>query len=512
MTPRIDYFSEESLHRDLRGKTIRGGAATGAAHAFVVAIQFLTIPILARLLTPAEFGLVEMVTVFTNFAAMFVDAGLSIATIQRDRITQQQVSNVFWFATGLGLLVAVIVAACSPGVAWFYGDPRLIPITLVISLTFIFSGLAVQHRALLRRTMQFRELAVSQVASVVVGQAAALLWAWWFRNYWALVVMYLAAAAVQMVMSWWQCHWRPSLFRRDAGSWEMITFGANVTGFNMLNFLSRNVDNILIGRVWGDAALGLYGRAYRLLLYPLQHIHGPASTVIVPTLSRIYGISHERYRNVFMRITHLVSVVIAPTFAFAAVMSETIVRVIFGPQWGGATPILTWLAITGIFQSNIRANGWLYVSQGRVREMFHLAIYGSTSTILSFVIGLPWGPTGVAMAYAISGILTRVPVAIWWAGRRGPVTARDQLDVLGRSTALAVLVAAAAWTTKQLINRPLTWQEFAACTAAAVVVYVAALFSPLCGGIAEDLRLIRETFRKPEASAGPSSSPPMPAR
>jgi PST family polysaccharide transporter len=499
----IDYFSDESLHRDLRSKTIRGGAATGLAQAFVVAIQFVSIPFLARLLTPADFGVVEMVTVVTSFAAMFVDAGLSMATIQRERITHQQVSNVFWFATGCGLFVAVLVAALAPGIAWFYGETRLIPIALIMSLTFILAGLTVQHRALLRRTMQYRHLAISQVASVATGQAAAVAWAWWFRNYWALVVMNLVFQFTQMVLSWWLCHWRPALFRRRAGSRELIMFGANLTGFNMLNFLSRNADNVLIGRVWGDTALGLYGRAYKLLLYPLQHIHGPISTVVLPTLSRLYATSHDRYRNAYTRINRLISVLVAPAMGFAAVMSEPIVRIVFGPQWSAAAPILTWLAITGVFQITLRTNGWLFVSQGRVREMFHLGVYTSTNTVAFFFAGLPWGPVGVAMAYAISGIVTRVPVVIWWAGRKGPVNVRDQVDVLARSVGLSILVGAAAWATKWLIDRPGTWQEFVACSLAAGCVYGIGLFSPLSGGIIDDLQLLRDAFNRRKAPAEP---------
>ena len=256
VTGNDDYFSSERLRTDLKAKTVRGGLYAASAQGLIVLMSLATIPVLTRLLEPEDFGLVAMVTVFTGIAAMFVDAGLTMATVQRDELTHQQVSNLFWVATGLGFLLALLVIASSPLVAWFYGEPRLMPITVALAAAPFFSGLTIQHQALLRRTMRLRQLAVVQVTCNFLGYAFAIAVAWQYRTYWALVVLPVSVAVLRMAGTWAVCSWRPGLPRRGAGARAMVGFGANLTGFSFANYFARSGDNMLIGWAWGDTALG----------------------------------------------------------------------------------------------------------------------------------------------------------------------------------------------------------------------------------------------------------------
>ncbi len=436
MRNQVDYFSEEWLRSGLKVKTMRGGLYTGLAQASIGVIALVSVPIMARLLQPADFGMVAMVTVFTGFAAMFVDAGFSMATIQQPRITHQQVSNLFWITAGLGVLIAALVCLLSPAIALFYREPRLIPIAIALSTSFVLSGLTVQHQALLRRAMRFKAITVVQVTCYILSHVIAIAVAWRYRTYWALVVLPVSAAFLRMLVTWMVSGWKPSMPRRVAGMRELVHFGANLTGFSFVNYFARYADNLLIGWWWGQVPLGFYERGYKLMMAPLAQINAPLMNVVVPALSRVSS-EPAKYREAYFRAVGLFQVVSCPLMAFVAVTAPWIVDVLFGPRWAEVGPILRWLAIAGFVQPISNSLGWLYISQGRTRDMMKWGLVGCSLIVLSFLVGLPWGPVGVARAYALMVIFVVVPLGYWYAGHKGPVNAVD----LAWLTVLAVLYA-----------------------------------------------------------------------
>ncbi len=415
---------------------MRGGLWTLGSQGMIVAIQFSAIPILTRLLDPTDFGLVAMVTVFMGFSTMFVDAGLSMSTVQREEITHQQVSNLFWLAAGLGLVVSLMIVAAAPAIAWFYSEPRLIPISLALATTPLLAGLTIQHQALLRRTMKLRQLSLIHVLGTLFSYLLAVTIAWIYRSYWALVVLTISVAALRTLGTWIACRWWPSLPKRGAGIRSMVGFGANLTGFSFVNYFARSGDNMLIGWWWGAEPLGFYERAYKLMMAPLQQVNSPLSGVMIPALSRLAG-QPEKYRDAYFQAIAILQIVSCPIMAFVAVMAPQIVDVVFGRGYEEAGPILRWLAIAGSVQTVGQSLGWLYISQGRGRDMMVWGIIASSLVILSFLIGLPWGPVGVARAYAVLIWLIIVPVCYYGVGRRGPITMLDLLQ----STAVAVVYA-----------------------------------------------------------------------
>jgi len=436
MRSQVDYFSEEALRSGLKQKTVRGGLYVILAQGTVAVIALASVPVMMLLLEPEDFGLVAMVTVFTGFAAMLVDAGLSIATIQRPKITHQQVSNLFWLATAIGFAIAAIVAALSPLIAKFYGEPRLVPITLALCLSFVFSGLTIQHQALLRRAMRLKAISVIQVSAYVVSYCVAITIAFLFHTYWALVTLPITDALVRLVATWVTSGWRPSRPRRDPEMRALIGFGANLTGFSFVDYFARNGDNLLIGWRWGADPLGLYERAYKLMLAPLSQVTSPLYLIVVPALSRLHN-EREKYRDVYFLAAILMQMVACPLMAFVIVTAPWIVEILFGPDWSEVAPILRWLALAGFLQPLLKSHTWLYVSQSRASAMFRWGLLGSLLMNLSFIAGLPWGPIGVARAYAIVTCFLVVPVGNWYAGCQGHVTTRD----LFRLTLSAVFFA-----------------------------------------------------------------------
>ena len=218
--------------------------------------------ILARLLTPREFGLVAMSWTIIGFSQVFKEAGLSTATVQREGITHAQVSNLFWVNVVLSGLISLLVAAAAPAVAWFYREPLLVEVTLALSTTILLAGLAVQHMALLNRQMRFGAIAFIQVGSVLAGVLVGVTMAWLKYGYWSLVGMNLATSMTALLLAWSASRWRPQAFARHSGTRSLLHFGANLTAGHFLYSLARGLDRLLIGRVYGAFSVGLYSRAY----------------------------------------------------------------------------------------------------------------------------------------------------------------------------------------------------------------------------------------------------------
>ena len=406
-------FDTTHLQADLKGHTVRGGVKTFGAQGFSFFLNVASVAVLARLLTPYDFGLVAMVTAVTGLLAMFKDAGLSMATVQQDTVTHEQVSTLFWVNVGLSLALMLVVAALSPWIAAFYHEPKLQPITLAIAGMFIFDGLAVQHQALLRRQMRFGVLAKIQIFSSVLGIAAAIAAALSGMGYWALIVQIAVAQSTGAAFTWGYARWLPGRPQRGVGSLAMLKFGGYLTGFNFVNYFARNADNVLIGNAWGSSALGLYTKAYSLLLMPLQQINGPITAVAIPALSRLQN-DPEQFREFFIKVLSIICFVTFPVIAWMIVCRREIILLFLGSQWEGAIPIFAVLALSAFFQPIGNISGVLYISLGRTKRMFKWGLMGCSWLVLSFFIGLPYGAIGVATAYSIAMALMIFPL-IWYA-------------------------------------------------------------------------------------------------
>ena len=406
--------------------------------------------IMARLLTPADYGLVGMVAFVTGFVSMYKDLGLSAATIQRSEISAAQISTLFWINLLLSLGITLFTAAIAPLVAWFYGVPQLTWITVVTATGFIISGLAVQHEALLRRQMRYFALASIGLTSMAAGYIAGIILAWYGFGYWALVASQLAVATVTTLLTVALCRWLPGLPQRNTGVRSMIKFGSNLTGFTTINYFSRNLDNLLIGRVWGAQQLGLYTRAYQLMGLPIDQINEPISSVAVPSLSRLTD-SPESYRRAYLRMLEKIALLTMPAVVLMIATSDWIIHIVLGPQWTGTTRIFVLLGITGLFQPIANTTGWLLISQGRTNHMLQWGLISGPLIMGSIVAGLPWGAVGVAASYAFTRVCIVDPLLYWFVGRRGPVRTMDFYRtiapfVLASMSALVATLAFRRWT------------------------------------------------------------------
>ena len=384
---------------------------------------------MARLLTPQDYGLIGMVAIVTAFVSTYKDLGLAAATIQRPEITAEQISALFWINLAVSVGITLFTIAISPLVSWFYGDRRLTAITAVTSFGFLISGIAVQHEALLRRQMRYLSLSTINIVSLIVGYTVGIWMALKGYSYWALVGSQLAVSTSVTLTTLILCRWIPQLPRRAQGVSSMLRFGGNLTGFATINFFARNLDNLLIGRFWGAQQLGIYSRAYQLMMLPIDQINEPVTSVAVPSLSRLVG-QDESYRQAYLRMLEKIALITMPGIALLLVTSDWIVAIVLGAQWKEVGPLLVILGIGGLIQPISNTTGWLLISQGRTKEMFDIAIVNGPVTMASIVAGLPWGARGVAISYVTVHLLM-THFVYWYVTRKGPVKIRDFYKIIG---------------------------------------------------------------------------------
>jgi len=454
--PDDGYFNTERLKSELAMRSARGGAVTFTSQGFKFLATLGTTTVLGRLLTPADYGLIGMVVVVTGFVSMFKDMGLSAATMQREKITSEQVSTLFWVNVALSIGVALVTVALAPAVAWFYNQPKLSTITMVYAAGFVFGGLTVQHEALLYRQMRFAAQAACEIVALVFTISVSITLAWRGAGYWALVAGHLTTSFVYMVAIWTLCRWRPGRPVRAAGVRPLLRFGGNLTGFGVVNFFARNLDNMLIGRVWGSQQLGFYGKAYQLLTLPIDQINAPITTVAVPALSRLND-SPERYRLAYLRIIEKIAVVTMPGIALLIATSDWVIQLVLGPQWTQAGRIFAALGVAALIQPITNTTGWLFISQGRTNDMFRYGLVASTIIVAAIIAGLPWGALGVAGVYAFIWVAVVTPLLFWWVGRKGPVRPRDFYVTVAPAffAAIGVLVALFLFRRSMVIVSPL---------------------------------------------------------
>ena len=418
------HLSTDHLLANLEGRVVSSGFVTLGSQAAQTLLNLLSVMVLSRLLDPKDFGIVAMVATVMSLLQAFREFGLSRATIQREGITHAQVSNLFWLNLAISVLIGLLLAAASPLVAWFYREPRLVPLTLVLAISFPLSGLAVQHTALLMRRMRFKALAWIQVTSLVAGVSTGIAMAWLDFGYWALAVMQLATAGATAVLTYIAVPWLPQVPRRRSGTRPLIEFGSNLAAGSFVFSLARNFDGLAIGRYWGSDTLGLYSRGGALLTRPMDQVLSAAETVLVPMLSRMQN-QTQRYRSTFLQFYEAAALCSCLFTGVILALARPITLTALGPKWEEASLVFAGFTVSALCKPLAAAASWLFISQGRGRAMLISTSLISALSVLSVLLGLPFGPVGVAFAGSAVGLLILVPVLYYMAGHEGPVTTAD---------------------------------------------------------------------------------------
>jgi len=442
-------LNTDHIMGDLGRRTARGGIITMAAQPIRMVMQFVFTAILARLLAPEAFGMVAMAAAVTGLVSLFSELGLTSATVQRTHVDQDMVSGLFFFSLGISLILMPVVWAMAPLAAWFFHDSRVASLVMVLSISFPLAALGSQHTALLLRSMRWMTLQWTGLVGHAVGGLAGILIAWRTDlGYWSLAITGLVAQVVTLSLIWVACPWRPSLVTNWSDARSGLHFGAFLTGFGIVNFFHRQLDNVIVGWRFGATELGYYSRSYQLMLLPLNLFNGPINAAIEPSLSRLQH-QPERWRQAFLDALGLVMFLGAGVAACQIAVSEPLITIIYGPGWERSAAIFQWLAVSIFAGVPMQASGWIYLSLGQTRRMFIWSLLFVPIVGLGFLLAMPYGSVAIAISYAITMSLLLVP-CFAFASRGTPVSVTDIMTVILPLAGCGILAALAGlWVSTQ---------------------------------------------------------------
>jgi PST family polysaccharide transporter len=433
---------------ELRRLAVRGAAATVSAQGLALALQVISTVILARLLTPADFGVVAMVTTFSLLLMSFGSNGFNEVVIQREEMNRFQASNLFWITSAVGLILTIGFAAASSLLARFYRNPLVAHVAVAMSAAIFIASASTIHIALLKRAMRFAAVSANDVIARAVYTAVAILLAQRGWGCWALVAGIVVHALSTTIGALWLCRWIPSLPRRGVGTRAMLRFAVNVYGRFSADYFTRNFDNLLVGWQFNAAALGFYKKAYDLFALSASQLTAPLHNVALATLSRLNQ-DPARFRRCLANSLGIVAFIGMAAGADLTLVGKAVVRLVLGPKWSESGRIFE-LFGPGIGVMLLYSTvGWIHLSIGKPGRWLRWTPVESAATALLFVLALPWGPAGIAVAWSMSFYILLIP-SFWYAGRPIQFGASQLLAAVWKY-AMASLVA--GWVTAITVRR-----------------------------------------------------------
>lgn len=408
-------FNSVVTGNGLRRAAVRGAGATVAGQSANFVMSMGSVIVLARMLSPADFGVVTMVTTFGLLFRSFGFIGFTELIVQREGLTDALVSNLFWVELGVGAILTLAFAGSGSLMARFYHNELVARVALGVSPMIVIGCLGWIHMGLLQRAMNFKATALISFCGQVAYVVASIISAIAGCHYWALVWGIIAQSAVTAVSAWLVCRWIPRWPRRASGTGSGLKFAISVYSHYAFSYLTRNTDNLLVGWRYGATMLGFYKKAYDLFVLPESQLLSPLSVVVVSTLSRIRE-DREQFQRYFLGAISFLALLGMGIGADFALVGKDIIRLLLGPGWDEAGRIFA------LFGPGIGAmllydtHGWIHLSIGRPERWFFWGLIEFICTASLFLFTLHWGPSGIAFAWTASYFLLMIP-GFWYAGR-----------------------------------------------------------------------------------------------
>jgi O-antigen/teichoic acid export membrane protein len=498
----------------LRRMAVRGAGATLISGGIALAIQIVATVVLGRLLTPRDFGLATMVTTFSLLLMNGPANGFIDSILQRKDITHDLASTLFWISLGIGLLLTAGFAAAGPLMSRFYGEPPLTTLTAGFSLTVILTALPIIHASLLRRAMRFTALAKNDIIARAIGVLASIAFGFAGWGYWSLMMGAVALAASTAVGLFVLCPWIPGPPKRRVGGVSTIKFASHISGRFTLNYFARNSDNLLVGWRFGAPALGFYKKAYDLFALSAGQLVSATSNVAVSALSRVRDDRAQYIRYVLGAIA-VMSFLGMGLAGDLTLIGKDLIRVLLGPNWSTAGVIFTWFAPGIGVMIVYYIHGWIHVSIGRADRWFLWSIVEWIVTFGSFLVFLPFGPQGIAVAWCATYWLLIIP-SMAYAGKPIGLGAGQVVGTVWRYVVASLLASLACWLAMRSI--PALEEIPGGAGAALRIALVSILFSALYLGavvmlhggtqpLRRILRLLDELRGKSRANTADANHP-----
>lgn len=460
-----NMLSTAHLQKDLGKRSVRSSVVTLASKSSTFVMTMLSTMVLARLITPADFGLFAMVSMFTSFLTIFKDLGLGMATVRKPGLTHAEVTNIFWINNLISVSLALVIVVFSPAIAWFYDDSRLTLMTVSLAAGFVVSGLGIQHYSLMRRQMRFNELAAVNITALVVGILSGITTAYFGATYWSLVILQFVTVSTNTGLCWILCKWRPSLPHRNVSVREMVFFGGNLTGSRIIDYFNLNLGNILIGKYVGAAPLGMFDKANQLLHMPVHQFSFPVGSVAIPALSSLQS-TPDRFRNYYRYAVFFIGLIAFPLVFVLVVFTNEVVLIVLGSQWTDVVLIFRLLvpaSLVGIVSVALR---WIYIALGRTDKQLRWGVVDCFFNFLFLAVGIRYGVLGIAAAFSAKGMLLAFP-EVMYCMKGTFLKAADLFQPLFYSFAYAFLACGAIWYLKIYLDPQ--WNPLLVCVTGGVV-------------------------------------------
>lgn len=412
MSDKDEYFKTDYLRTDVKKRAMRGAGATIFASIISFCMHFFGTIILARLLTPNDFGLITMVTTFSLLLQNFGVNGFTEAIIQREDLNHRIMSTLFWINAAISFTLMLLFMAMAPLIAWFYKEPHLNVITIGVAFSIIAGGMTTLHMGILRRKMQFYIVSGIQITAGFINIIITVIMAWQGFGYWALVAHAVIPQVVVALFGWNFCRWRPGRPGAVKEIIPILKFAFHTYGNFTLNYFSRNIDKLLIGWRYAAQPLGFYKKAYDLFALPANQLIAPLSNVALAALSRLTS-EPEKYRRYYLNAVSIIAFVGMPLSAMLTLCGKDIILLVLGPQWTKAGDIFCYFGASIGIMLIYGTQGWLHLSLGRPDRWVRWGIFECISTSVFFIAGLPFGAEGVAIGYTISFYVLAAPCLLY---------------------------------------------------------------------------------------------------
>ncbi len=432
-----DYFITKQAPAALRSHAIRGATITIIAQFLSFAISTIGTIILARILTPDDFGLVTMALSASLLLQNFGFNGFTEAIIQKSNLNHFEVSNIFWLNFAASCALAAMLICSGPLISSFYKDMRLNAVLAIISSSIVFVAISTEHMALLNRALRFTTVSMIALISTLLSTLLAILMAYKQYMYWSLVMRWVSLPLFTAIASWILCRWRPSSPNFNTNVMPLIKYGISTYCSFVVTYLKRNIDKVLIGRFAGPAQLGFYDRAYHLAHTLPSQLISPVANVAIATWSRVAN-DQERYRKMYLHIISIIAFIGMLASAIMTLNGPRLVLLLLGPQWHTAGILLSLLSTCIGIMFIYYTNSWLHLSLGTPNKMFRWGLFSLAITVIFLLLGIRYGVIGLAVSYTLSYYVLAIP-ALCYAGRPFKLTYKDILSVLWRYWIAAML-------------------------------------------------------------------------
>jgi PST family polysaccharide transporter len=386
-------------------RAIAAGALTmSSVNILRLLVQFVSLPILARLLSPEDYGLAAMAMPLILFVMMIADGGLGNSLIRTDKTEGHEWDTCFWVSCVLGSILTLATASVSPFAASILGQPRLMPIVATLSVIVLAQTIQLIPAAALQKASRFGTTAAIEISALLLGISTAVVLAVMKMGVWALVWQQIVFYGVRLTLILIFSSYRPRLIFKLKDTWEHVVFGWHILGSNIVTFTSRSIENLVIGKYIGPAPLGIYAMASQFARLPFMLVTGPLQHVLYPQIVMLRQ-DRKKMKELFLLITRMLAIVITPSVVLVAAASKPIFHFLLSSKWADAAPIFMLIAPAAALQSVAALQSTFLMALGRTDVQMRLAIKMAVFWLAGLAVSVSHGIAAVAGAYTVFSLV-----------------------------------------------------------------------------------------------------------